>query len=178
MSDYQFNPSLEQWKAIPGFPGYEVSDHGRVVSWRNRWGTRNNFHIFRPHLNSKGYLYVALYKDGKRFNKGIHYLELLSFVGPCPPGMQACHNDGIRGNNYIINLRWDTPTNNQRDRLKHGTHLQGEKNPNAKLSDEQVRFIKQSRHNGFSLSYLANLFAVSETLISGIARSKAWKHIP
>lgn len=47
---------------------------------------------------------------------------LTAFVGPCPDGMEGCHNDGDPHNNRLDNLRWDTRANNARDAIRHGTH--------------------------------------------------------
>lgn len=52
----------------------------------------------------------------------VHVLVLEEFVGLCPPGMESCHGDGDTQNNWLTNLRWDTPTNNNADKIKHGRH--------------------------------------------------------
>lgn len=51
----------------------------------------------------------------------VHRLVLTAFVGPCPEGMEGCHEDGDPSNNRATNLRWDTHKNNQLDMHKHGT---------------------------------------------------------
>lgn len=52
----------------------------------------------------------------------VHRLVLEAFVGPCPEGMEGCHGDGDPTNNSLGNLRWDTATSNQLDKVRHGTH--------------------------------------------------------
>jgi hypothetical protein len=39
-------------------------------------------------------------------------MVLFAFVGPCPEGMECCHENDVRDDNRIENLRWDTHANN------------------------------------------------------------------
>lgn len=41
-------------------------------------------------------------------------------MGPCPDGMEACHNNGDQLDNRIENLRWDTHSANIYDQVAHG----------------------------------------------------------
>jgi len=77
--------------------------------------------ILKPRSDRDKYSIAYLYKNGKSFIHKVHRLVLLTFVGPCPPGMQACHNNGNPFDNYPSNLRWDTISANQFDSIKHGT---------------------------------------------------------
>lgn len=69
---------------------------------------------------SRGYHRVTLLRDGKRHHWMLHRLVLLTFVGPCPPGMEGCHNDDDKSNNALTNLRWDTSSANHLDRTRNG----------------------------------------------------------
>lgn len=101
----------EQWLPVPGSPGYEVSDQGRV---------RGPSGILHQGRMKVGYLRVSLGSRSAR--KPVHTLVLTAFVGPRPTGMEACHNNGDHTDNRLVNLRWDTRRENQRDRVRHGTH--------------------------------------------------------
>ena len=126
MAVYQFNPNQEQWKVIAGFPGYEVSDRGRVRSF-HRYHAGGAFisdspqRFLKPWPTNSGYLGVRLSKNGKKTTRKIHRLVLESFIGYCPEGLIACHNNGKRIHNYLHNLRWDTRSSNYLDTIKHGT---------------------------------------------------------
>ena len=188
MTDYQFNPEIEVWKAIPDFPGYEVSDHGGVRSYWKRVGLGNGGGVkmvldtmpqtvFQAKPGQNGYPRVRLRKDGKSHEFPVHRLVLSAFVGPCPFKMQACHNDGNPQNNYLINLRWDTPINNQHDSFIHGTRVHGERYWSAKLTESDVIKIRELASQGFFYSTLSKMFAVTSVNISSIVRRKTWTHI-
>jgi hypothetical protein len=49
-------------------------------------------------------------------------MVLEAFVGPCPPGLECCHGNGVGTDNWVENLRWDTHTENVLDSVRHGTH--------------------------------------------------------
>jgi hypothetical protein len=75
----------------------------------------------RTHDNGKGYQVATLSVDYRNFKLLVARLVLGGFVGPCPPGQEACHENGDRSDNRLTNLRWDTPSNNNLDKHRHGT---------------------------------------------------------
>lgn len=118
----------EKWRPVVGYEGaYEVSDQGRVRSvdrlGSGRWGER----VYRGRVLRGSehpvdhHVRVCLYRDGARERVFIHRLVLDAFVGPQPVGMEACHNNGDPTDNALRNLRWDTHSENLRDKRKHGT---------------------------------------------------------
>jgi len=119
--------ATETWLPIPGFEGsYEVSDYGGVRSL-DRTIQRSDGLIVRLegrmlaiHIHN-GYPTIRLAHGNRRLTFGVHRLVLLAFVGPSPDGMEACHNDGDRSNNVLSNLRWDSRSENNKDRIRHGT---------------------------------------------------------
>lgn len=118
----------ERWVFIPdGENYYEVSSHGRVRS-RDRSTTDKRGRVYhrkgvelKQTADKKGYKIVRLSLSGKKISKRVSRLVLEAFVGPCPEGMVACHNDGDKINNHLSNLRWDTPAENNLDKVRHGT---------------------------------------------------------
>lgn len=121
------NDSTECWRAIPGYEGsYEVSTFGRVRSL-DRVDHRGYRRTGRPIFPScsRGYFRLGLSDaKGKRKSYGVHVLVLLAFVGPRPNGYEGCHFDGDPSNNRLSNLRWDSRSENQKDRARHGTDPQ------------------------------------------------------
>lgn len=112
---------MSEIRPIPGWPGYSISDDGRVFNQYGRQlkGYRNGKTLGRDHI------YVHLYSKGKHKNVGVHTLVLETFVGPRPKGFQCRHLDGNTQNNHVSNLQWGTPSDNMQDQLRHGTHAFG-----------------------------------------------------
>jgi hypothetical protein len=128
----------ERWRPVAGYEGfYEVSDQGAVKSVTRiipRSGTVRTPHpmvlngrIRKPSANTSGHMVVSLSKIGKTHGKLVHRLVLEAFIGPCPDGMEGCHNNGDPSDNRLANLRWDTRSNNALDAVAHGTHTQRRK---------------------------------------------------
>jgi hypothetical protein len=157
---------METWKDIPGYEGkYRVSDLGRLKS-------SVTGRVLKLAIMPNGYLGILL--GGKR--KLIHTLVLEAFVGPCPIGMEACHfPDRNPSNNHLTNLRWDTPKNNQKDRLAHGTHQHGVRNPNAKLNELEVCQIRRMVSLGYGPVQVAREFNVSRSTIHRITTGRSWR---
>ena len=116
---------MERWKDVVGYEGlYQVSDLGRVRSVvRNPPPVRGPraSRIMRLCRNKLG-MVVTFTVDKKGRTLPVHRLVLEAWVGPCPDGYECCHNDGDFRNNTVSNLRWDTRSNNGRDKREHGTH--------------------------------------------------------
>lgn len=135
---------IEIWKDVVGYVGlYMVSSLGRVKSLNYLRMKRER--ILKSAKHKKGYLYVVLSKNNIKKTHRIHRLVLEAFIGLCPKGMESCHNDGNPGNNFIGNLRYDTPKNNMKDQIKHGTRPDYSKSKYnaAKLNDWQLRIINR-----------------------------------
>lgn len=124
--------AMTEWRGIPGCEDrYEVSDDGQVRTLPRMVPSRHpgqfrlkGQRILRPQLlSTTGYLYVTIFYDAQTPKKRtIHTLVAEAFLGPRPDGMQVCHEDGERTNNVAANLRYDTPSANAQDSVKHGTH--------------------------------------------------------
>ena len=185
MSDYQYIPNQEQWKEIPGFPGYEVSDHGKIRSYRkylgnNKWEINHKpQRILKPapSRSGKGYLFVRLSCDGAIHYLSVHTAVLIAFDGLPPAKMQCRHLDGNRLNNHYPNLSWGTPSQNGFDRSAHGTRAMGESHPSAKLTVNQVLEIRHLSSTGSTQNELIKLYGISQSVISNIILRKTWKHI-
>ena len=93
-----FVMSNEIWKNAPDFPGYQVSNAGRVCS-KGR--------ILRVD-NVKGYDRVRLYRDKHVVRMLVHRLVALAFI-PNPDGLpQINHKNEIKTDNRAENLEWCT----------------------------------------------------------------------
>jgi hypothetical protein len=108
----------------------------------------------------------------------VHCLVLESFVGPCPPGLECCHNDGNPANNFRYNLRWDTHESNVQDRFRHGTIVRGEDVNTAKLTEADIPDVFLMAKQGFSPTQIAARYGVTRENVYYILARKSWKHVP
>lgn len=167
---------LESWKEISGFGGlYDVSDLGRVRSHHGYGGVSDRTLALQTDKKT-GYVFANLYQKGKLSRRSVHRLVLQEFVGPCPEGMEGCHEDGNRQNNARSNLRWDTKPNNLADRAKHGTDYVGERNPACTITAAMAREIKirlkDAKHG--VVSQVARDLGVKRSLVADIKRGRTW----
>ena len=164
---------------IQDFEGYFASEDGHIWSFRTRTRQQSKPTWKQLHENVvHGYSYVTLCGSGFRKGKRVHRLVLEAFVGACPNGMQGCHRDGVRSNNALSNLRWDTPKSNQRDKRTHGTNHggRGERNRAAKLTADQVKEIR-SRYAARPepIATIAKRYGVSRCPIRMLLLGRTWK---
>lgn len=90
--------SREIWVEVEGFPGYVVSNHGRVMN-------RETNYVLRPRDNSYGYSRVALRKDGKTHDVYVHHLVAKAFITGYHDGVQIRHEKD-NSDNHVNNLRF------------------------------------------------------------------------
>jgi hypothetical protein len=174
--------SDEIWKPIPGWEGYySASSYGRVRS-----ETRDIPHprnptimttkkglVLSPKIKNGGYHGYCFSRDSKNTHVSGHRVICAAFHGAPKPGMHAAHNDGNPGNNRPDNLRWATPQQNFSDRQFHGTLPIRSRNPNARLTQDQVNEIRARR--GPSRAKLAAEFGVSPSQIGNIQSGRSWQ---
>jgi hypothetical protein len=63
---------------------------------------------------------------------------------------------------------------NAQDMIAHGRSLRGERNPNAKLTAEDVNTIRQAKHAHGLIARLAQAYGVSSSEISAIRSGDRW----
>ncbi len=103
----------EIWKPILGFIDYQVSNLGRVKSFKGK-----NPKILKPQNRVKGYKFVCLINETDKKFIDIHRLVLMSFVGMPPEGKECDHINRVRYDNRLDNLRWVTKVENEANKLR------------------------------------------------------------
>ena len=108
------------------FEGYEVSNFGRVRTYKQKYGkvakgTHNRPLSKHPTIingrpDQKGYIQFSLSDINKvRKNFRAHTLVMQTFVGIPKEYEVVCHSDDVKTNNHISNLRYDTQLENMLD---------------------------------------------------------------
>ena len=114
----------EIWKPIPDWP-HEASTCGRMRSI-DRIDANGMLRLGQmlplepDKREGKGYVYGTL-RDGKRRRRvhvAVAVLEAHRELRP-GPGYEACHNHGVRTDNHLTEIRWDTREANIADMLRH-----------------------------------------------------------
>lgn len=184
-----YSKSTEVWKDIKGYEGtYQISTFGRwrtltrTVWYNNPRGNGKvpryvRGQIRKPLIGGNGYLMVVLRKNGDMKIKLIHRVVLETFVGPCPAGMEGCHNDGNHQNNNIQNLRWDTRSNNHYDGIRHGTYPVGEARWNTVLNKKLVQVCRKAHAKGASINKLSAKYKINWQTLADAINRKTWKHV-
>lgn len=100
--------------------------------------------------------------------------------GPAPtPKHQAAHSCG-KGWDGCINphhLSWKTQTENEADKVLHGTSWQTRRHPWAKLTAEDVREIRALRAKGVKREEIAQKFGITKQYIYNICARLCWKRV-
>lgn len=124
----------EEWRPVPGYDGwYDVSNHGRVRSWRVIGRTNAGTRADSPRLlmqmhkeeYKNPYWTVALSSGfgGSTRRKSVHVLVCEAFHGPRPDGLVVRHLNNIKTDNRAENLAWGTRSQNARDWIDAKTPL-------------------------------------------------------
>ncbi len=166
----------EEFKSVEGWRLYCISNYGRVFMCKRHGLVIEDWLTVSVSANKYGY-FQATFSEGQIIkNHRIHVLVALHFIGPRPSGMQCCHNDGNKENNYYKNLRWDSAKSNAADKIKHGASARprGSKNGMAKLTTEIAKEIKVLRFFGRSEKELAEMFSCSRQTINNVLNDKTY----
>lgn len=97
-------------------------------------------------------------------------------MGPCPKGEEVCHRNGNKTDCRLSNLRYGTHSENYADRVAHGGGNQGSRHGMARLTEHEVKEIRQLSDD-LTDEVLAKMFFVSPRHINAIVFRRAWRHI-
>lgn len=178
----------EEWRDVVGFEGfYLVSSCGRVKTVARRAErVRRGFvdsvpvreRILAQAVHPTGRLYVNMHANDQRARTyTVHRIVIEAFIGPQPDGMECLHRDGDCTNNHVTNLMWGTHAENMRDMVRHGTSARGERSHNARLTEADVRTIRERRAAGETTVELSVRYGVAPCTISQICTGKTWGHL-
>lgn len=166
--------SDEVWKAVPGSPGYEISNKGQLRSYL-KTGAGRGFNdeprIRIPSSDKDGYLRVQLRGPGGPRNVTIHRLVAEAFLADSEfEGAIVLHGDGDPWNNTVENLRWGTYAENTSDRVLHGTL-------GLTRTPAEILEMKRLYEMGFYQREIARVFKTSQSYVHEILTGKKRKDV-
>jgi len=180
----------EEWRDIPGYPGYQISSLGRFKATRKSKKTGSR--ICQPPIED-GYYRVSLYYNGRAKHFGIHRLVAMAFLGqPQEYQTEINHCDTNKLNNRLNNLEYCTRAQNAEHAAangllskgtKHGELIKaktprGGRNAAAKLTEAQVKDIRENWHRARGEARrVAQVYGVDRSLIQLIVKRLIWTHI-
>jgi len=154
---------------VPSLPGVTVNTLGEV---------RVNGEPRKNTVTQDGYQKASC---GEGVQYYVHRLVAEAFLGNAPEGYQVNHIDGNKQNNNIHNLEYVTPKENIRHAIETGLAnyrcLSGEEHPNSKLTDQEVKEIRDafSKNPLLTRKEIAEKYNVSGVCISYILNGKRRK---
>lgn len=170
--------TIEIWRPIEGFPGYEVSSLGRVWSFRTTTAQNTKHGRERGLVADRyGYKTVRLHRNGYAKCCTVHRLVASAFLpNPrnCP---QVNHINCIKTDNRVDNLQWCTAKENTDHLVLAGCKPKGEHHGMARLTDQDVVESWNRRAMGESTASIARSFNVTSETIGHIFRGNTWKHL-
>jgi hypothetical protein len=161
----------EEWRTILEAPRYVVSNFGRVAN-------SITGRIMKTSVNSDGYPNLSLTiispTGNIQINRSVHRLVAVAFLPTDDFSLEVNHKDGIKTNNVVWNLEWNTRSQNQRHAFETGLFKRGGgkiriietgevfetqkevadavKGSQAGVSN--VLLGKWSQHNGYTFEYV------------------------
>lgn len=126
LQDRRCDYNKDEWKEIPGFPGYEISIYGDVYFKGDVSGKlRRKSGICVQHRNRLGYMTVHI--NGKIYY--VHRLLAITYIENPENKKEIDHIDGNPSNNSLDNLRWAT----HKENLNNSVSVQREVNSHLGL---------------------------------------------
>ena len=97
-------------KEIKGFPGYTITDDGKVISYKFK-----EPRIMKTWLQKSGYENIKLCKENKTYHFLIHRLVAEAFIDNPNNLPEVNHKNKNRSDNRVENLEWCSRMDNLYD---------------------------------------------------------------
>lgn len=138
----------EVWKKVERFEDYEVSNLGRVKSFK--FGKQK---ILKLSLDSAGYYRVNLSIDNKKTGVRVHQLVAIAFL-----------NHKADGNNLVVDHIDNNPLNNRLENLQILTNIENVLKAKTRLENLYEKFLKIYNPN-LNISFIAKILGVSRPTV-------------
>ena len=170
---------MEVWKTVKGFENYEISNLGRLkVNLKYRKYRDYQHKILKTYLDRGGYRRATLTSFDKNIKtKYIHRLVAIAFIENPLNKPEVNHINGIKDDNHVDNLEWNTHHENIIHAHKTGlTTQKGEDSVGSVLTEPQVLKIRALKKD-FTFKELAEKYNVASSTIAAAVYRRSWKHI-
>jgi len=186
----------EQWKQVPGYERYLVSNTGRVIST-----LRNRSRELKPQTDAIGYQHYRLYPEEPIHgfysnNRGLkprlfkaHKLVLDTFSPNLDTTLEVNHLNADKKDNRLENLEWVTRSQNiqhswdlgLRDE-HHGRLSRRHRKATVAIKDGTERYFESRIHAHFALgcsrSIISKVLKNGKTVLRGPAKGYTFITIP
>lgn len=175
---------IEEWRPVVGYEGYEVSNLGRVRSWLKpgrQWSgmvrqRRTVPRMLAPAKFRTGYLMYSLVGESAAKYLLASRLVAMTFI-PNPEGLpQVNHKNGVKGDNRVENLEWISRSGNRQHAVDVLGLGRGERHGCARLTEDDVRQIRNMIREGMSNKKIASQFGVHPKHVWSIKVAKSWRY--
>jgi hypothetical protein len=134
--------------------------------------TRKGIRVLKSVKQNGGYYAVDLVKNKKVKRYLVHRLIAIAFLENKDNKPQVNHINGLKLDNRLENLEWNTCSENQKHAIRIGLRsTKGEKNSQSKLTEDKVLEIF---NNNSKYGIIAEKYGVSVPTISDIKRGYSW----
>ena len=161
-------------KDVKDYEGlYFLNENGSIFSYPKK--TRKGIREIFPNIINSNYMMIDLCKNGKVKKHLFHRLMAQTFLENKENKEQVNHINGIKTDNRLENLEWNTRSENQKHSIKIGLRTaKGIKNSQSKLTEKQVLDIfKDTR----TYKEIIKDYKISIPTISNIKTGHSWTHI-
>ena len=176
----------EEWRSVPGWKHYEVSDLGRVrsldrIAICGTYERRHRGRVLRVSVTGKsaGQMRVNLSEDGVKRQCSVRRLVASAFLSmPLIGDDFVYHINGDPRDCTLINLRVGDRMDVAKHMIDRDAVAKGEASGTAKLDRFQVReIIDLLAEGGLSHREIAIRYGVSATAVGLIGRGKRWRAV-
>ena len=115
----EFIEDPKNWKEIKNYPGYKVSNMGRVKSYKVWRGEACRILKSSQRSKNNKYIVVKLCKDNKSKTFYVHKLMASAFFGG-PKGLDVNHKNGIKTDNRLNNIEYVSRSENHKHAYRNG----------------------------------------------------------
>jgi hypothetical protein len=138
--------------------------------------------LWAASTNGDGYAQCCI--DGQ--TRPVHRTVYVRLVGPIGPGLCVCHRCDMRCCVNPAHMFLGTHAENMADMVRKGRQARGrilareqagERNENARLTEDAVRAIRAMRVDGVDLGVIAERFGIARQYVYNVCARITWKHV-